>query len=186
MNLVEEGHPGGKTEAEAPRAKEAVKEGEEKRVPERGRSKEKDKKKKKQKKGRSSGEDKSPKEEEKNKRSAPLARKSLKSVFAGTGMDPDPKVRNKIAAKASKRLKKKKKSSSGSSSTGSSSDSSEEESGELFEETQKVRRIGRLAPGALTTAGCREMASNLLNSTQGIWDQKGRFNRFAASTSVRS
>ena len=70
MNLVEEGHPGGKTEAEAPRAKEAVKEGEEKRVPERGRSKEKDKKKKKQKKGRSSGEDKSPKEGEKKKSSA--------------------------------------------------------------------------------------------------------------------
>jgi len=92
-------------------------------------------------------------------------------VFAGTGMDPDPKVRKKIAAKASRRLKKKKKSSSESSSTGSSSGSSEDESGELFEETQKVRRIGRMAPGALTTAGCKEMANNLLSSTGGIWDQ---------------
>ena len=33
------------------------------------------------------------------------------------------------------------------------------------------RRIGRMAPGALTTAGCKEMANNLLSSTGGIWDQ---------------
>ena len=171
MNLVEERPAGEKAEVEVPSAREVLKEGEERRGAERGRSKERDKKKKKRKKGRSSGEDKSPKEEEKKKSSTrAMARKSLKSVFAGTGMDPDPKVRKKIAAKASRRLKKK-KSSSGSSSTGSSSGSSEEESGELFEETQKVRRIGRMAPGALTTAGCKEMASNLLSSTGGIWDQ---------------
>lgn len=90
----------------------------------------------------------------------------VQSVFAGTGMDPDPKVRKRIAAKAAKKLKKK-KSSSESSSTGSSSDSYDEESGELFEETQKVRRIGRLAPGALTT-GHVATASSMQPEGSGI------------------
>ena len=172
MNLVDEGHPGGQKAGEIATGEDQAKEMGEKKEAERGRSREKERKKKKRKKGRSSGEAHSPKGEDKKKMSIrAMARKSLKSVFEGTGMDPNPKVRRKITAKASRRAKKKKKSSSESSSTEASSESTDEESGELFEETQKVRKIGRFAPGALTTAGCREMASNLLNSTGGIWDQ---------------
>ena len=172
MNLVDEGRPGGKTAEEAAPGRDPAKEAKEKTEVERGRSREKEKKKKKKRKGRTSDEAHSPKGEAKKKSSIrAMARKSLKSVFEGTGMDPNPKVRKKITAKASRKAKKKRKSSSGSSSTETSSESTEEESGELFEETQKVRKIGRLAPGALTTAGCKEMASNLLNSTGGIWDQ---------------
>ena len=172
MNLIDEGRSGVKKAGEAAPEGDQPKEKEEKREAERGRSREKEKKKKRKRKGRSSGEAHSPKGEDKKKTSIrAMARKSLKSVFEGTGMDPNPKVRKKITAKASRRAKKKKKSSSESSSTESSSESTDEESGELFEETQKVRKIGRFAPGALTTAGCREMASNLLNSSGGIWDQ---------------
>ena len=172
MNLVDEERPGGQAAGEAARGGDPAGEKEEKREIERGRSREREKKKKKKKRGRSSDERQSPKGESKKKVSIrAMARKSLKSVFEGTGMDPNPKVRKKITAKASRKAKKKRKSSSGSSSTETSSGSTEEESGELFEETQKVRKIGRFAPGALTTAGCREMASNLLNSTGGIWDQ---------------
>ena len=168
MNLVDEERPGGRTAGEPVRGEDPPREKAEKREEERGRSREREKKKK----GRSSDEEKSPKGESKKKVSIrAMARKSLKSVFEGTGMDPNPKVRKKITAKASRKARKKRKSSSGSSSTETSSGSTAEESGELFEETQKVRKIGRFAPGALTTAGCREMASNLLNSTGGIWDQ---------------
>ena len=172
VNLIDEGRSGVKKAGEAAPERDQPKEKEEKREAERGRSREKERKKKRKRKGRSSSEAHSPKGEDKKKTSIrAMARKSLKSVFEGTGMDPNPKVRKKITAKASRRAKKKKKSSSGSSSTESSSESTDEESGELFEETQKVRKIGRFAPGALTTAGCREMASNLLNSSGGIWDQ---------------
>ena len=169
MNLVEE------APAKEAETTEGVKGGREAEKEEkgRGRSPAKEKKEKKRKKGRSSGEQKSPKAREKKRSSAKaMARKSLKSVFMGTGMDPDPKVRKKVAAKAARRVKKKKKSSSGSSSTSSQSGSTTEESGELFEETQKVRKIGRIAPGALTTAGCKEMANNLLNSTGGMWEAR--------------
>ena len=178
-NLTEAGDPAeAKAAAEPPLGEGKEKEGKGKERS-RGRSREAEKKKKKKKRERSSekrskssGEGKSSKEKAKKQLSIKhQAKKTPKSVYGGTGMDPDPKVRKKVAARAARRLKKKKKSSSASSSSGSSSEESDEESDELFEETQKVRKVGRVAPGALTAAGCKEMATNLLSSTGGIWDQ---------------
>ena len=157
-NLTEAGDPAeAKAAAEPPVGEGKEKEGKGKERS-RGRSREAEKKKKKKKRERSSekrskssGGGKSSKEKAKKQLSIKhQAKKTPKSVYGGTGMDPDPKVRKKVAARAARRLKKKRKSSSASSSSGSSSEESDEESDELFEETQKVRKVGRVAPGALT------------------------------------
>ena len=76
------------------------------------------------------------------------ARKELKEVFGGTGLDPDPRFRRRYAVKAQKKTKRKKKDSY---STGSSSsdETTTSESVEVFEEQQKVRRLSKRAPGVL-------------------------------------
>ena len=86
------------------------------------------------------------------------ARKELKDVFGGTGLDPDPKYRRRYAVKAQKKTKKKKKDSSSSGSSGSE-ETSTSESVEVFEEQQKVRRP------------MREMQGSLLTASGGVWHQ---------------
>lgn len=61
------------------------------------------------------------------------ARKELKEVFGGTGLDPDPRYRRRYAQKAQKKTKKKKKDSYSTGSSGSD-DTTTSESVEVFEE----------------------------------------------------
>ena len=98
------------------------------------------------------------------------ARKELKDVFGGTGLDPDPRYRRRYAVKAQKKIKKKKKDSSSSGSSGSE-ETSASESVEVFEEQQKVRRLSRRAPGVLAALAMREMQGSLLTASGGVWHQ---------------
>ncbi|CAK9117290.1 unnamed protein product [Durusdinium trenchii] len=68
-----------------------------------------------------------------------------------------------------KRVKKRGNTSSGTSSDSKSEDSSEK-SVELFGEEQKIRRMGRAAPGALTCAAFRDIQNSLLTGTGGVWN----------------
>ena len=127
-------------------------------------------KKKKKKKRRSEERGRSP---EKSKEKIDLksgARKELKEVFGGTGLDPDPRFRRRYAVKAQKKTKKRKRDSysTGSSSSGKTTTS---ESVEVFEEQQKVRRLSKRAPGVLAALAMREMQTSLLTATGGIWQQ---------------
>ena len=126
--------------------------------------------KKKKKRKRSEARDESP---EKGRERVDLkggARKELKEVFGGTGLDPDPRYRRRFAIKAQKKIKKKKKDSYSSGSSGSE-ESSTSDSVEVFEDQQKVRRLSRRAPGVLAAQAMREMQSSLLTATGGIWQQ---------------
>ena len=127
-------------------------------------------KKKKKKKKRSEERGRSP---EKSKEKIDLksgARKELKEVFGGTGLDPDPRFRRRYAVKAQKKTKKRKRDSysTGSSSSGKTTTS---ESVEVFEEQQKVRRLSKRAPGVLAALAMREMQTSLLTATGGLWQQ---------------
>ena len=173
MNLVAE--PTGGKEAEAaepPTVKEKgeEKKGKKKKEKGRGRSKEKDRSRKRKHKRSSRGSSSGEKEKKKKLSLRGEAKKSLKVIYGGTGIDPDPRFRRKYAAKAAKKAKKKGHSSSSSRTSETKSESSSEKSVELFGEDQKIRRLGKIAPGALTCAAFRDIQSSLLTASGGVWD----------------
>lgn len=107
-------------------------------------------------------------------------RKKLSHLYAGTGLDPNVKVRKKILRRAKrlgkgKRKKKKKKhssSSSGSSSDSGSSDSEDEASMEgLFEPSKKLDQIWRKFPGTLTAQAVMEAKQRLLTTSGHLWSE---------------
>ena len=108
-----------------------------------------------------------------------VGQKELKDIFGGTGLDPDPLRRQKILKRA-KRLgkskkKKKKKSSSGSasdslSSSSSSSDDLVEGASGLFDDEDKLVRIWRKCPGALTAGAVREARQSLMSQAGTLWN----------------
>lgn len=102
-----------------------------------------------------------------------IGRKDLSGLFAGTGLDPEPKKRAKFMKRArragkSKKKKKKKKDSSDNSSSGSTSSSSQSSGGAegagLFNSEKKVRTLARKFPGALTAGSVAEARSKCLTS----------------------
>ena len=88
------------------------------------------------------------------------------------GRDPDPRFRRKFAARAAKRVKKRGKDTSSGTSSDSKREDSSEKSVELFGEEQKIRRMGRAVPGALTCAAFRDIQSSLLTGTGECGTQK--------------
>ena len=105
--------------------------------------------------------------------------KSLSSVFGGTGLDPNPARRQRVLRRA-KRLgrshKKKKKKSSSSKASGSSSSSTSSSSSRmgvdtgLFDGEDKLQRIWKKCPGALTTGALREARQGLLSQAGTLWN----------------
>ena len=108
-----------------------------------------------------------------------LGQKSLKDVYSGTGLDPEPAKWQKILKRAKrigKSKKKKKKKGSGSSSDGSSSTSSSSSSSQvpggsgLFDEEDRLQRIWKRYPGALTAGAIREARQGLMNQAGTLWN----------------
>ena len=103
------------------------------------------------------------------------SQKELAAVYGSTGLDPDCRVRKRLLRRWKKKMKKKKESSSGSS--GSSLEGSSQasilnssDSGQVFEETHKVRRLARKAPGLLTFSMVKEMQRQLLTEAGTLWN----------------
>lgn len=103
--------------------------------------------------------------------------KSLKALFAGTGLDPKEKVRAKVSKAAKKSVRKKdKKKSSGSSSSGESSlkKSDYQVDDSLFIQASKAKNVGENFPGCLSHQTLAQMKSALLleagleSSTAGV------------------
>ena len=97
--------------------------------------------------------------------------KSVQSLFAQTGVDPDPAVRKKFKRKAAKLARKRsKESSSGSSSSSSSTSAPMSGDPSIFGATGKVQLIGKKLPGTLTTAALEEAAESLITHDGGVWE----------------
>eukprot|EP00435_Cladocopium_sp_Y103_P039833 s1161_g10.t1 len=99
-----------------------------------------------------------------------VAKKSLESVFRGTGLDPDPKRRKKVVRKLKKSLRKTKDSSSSTSSTSSGSTSSEA-CEEILVDRSKVHQIATRAPGVLTNQAIQHMKQFLTRVTGPTWEE---------------
>ena len=99
-----------------------------------------------------------------------IARKEPAALFAGTGLDPDPKVRRRLKRRIKRRLKKAKDSSS--SSAGSSSTStSEDVEEEILEDRSKVQKIAEMSPGTLAAASVQSMKTFVLQASGTTWSQ---------------
>lgn len=103
--------------------------------------------------------------------------KELSALYAGTALDPAPKVRNRILKKARKmgRGRKKKKrrpssSSKGGSTYSSSSSSGRFEHGGLFSSEKKMKVIWRRYPGALAASSLMDAREVLLTDSGTMWD----------------
>jgi hypothetical protein len=141
-----------------------------------GKEREKKKKKKKKAKRSRSTSETSQTREKKTPKKKVESQKSLSQVFGTTALDPDPKVRRRLLKRVKRKMRKKKDESSpssGSSLEGSSKASSlgSSESGQLFEDSHKVRSISRKAPGALTYGMVKEMQRQLLTSAGTVWER---------------
>lgn len=92
--------------------------------------------------------------------------KKARMLFAGTGLDPRDKVRNRVARRARKHMKKKAEknssSASGSETQSSSSVDGDEVEETLFDQGSKVRGLAEYHPGALASQALRVMRSSLL------------------------
>lgn len=97
-----------------------------------------------------------------------VARKELPALYAGTGLDPDPRVRRRLKKRVRKKLKKVKESST--SESGSSSTSvSEEAEQELLEDRSKVQKLAEMAPGLLAAASVQSMKTYVLQASGTSW-----------------
>lgn len=136
------------------------------------RKKKESKKERKRKKEKKEAKDKSRKEEREvdHDGRSPVAssQKSLREMYAGTGMDPRERIRLRVVRRAKKFASRKKDASSSSSSSSGSSQQTEEREGEqahgLFGEASKARGIHERFPGVLFAESLRNMSENLLTS----------------------
>ena len=95
------------------------------------------------------------------------SKKTAEAIFGGTGLDPDERIRNRVARRARRYLKKKseKDSSSGESSGSSSSgkgDSQMTNAETLYGEASKVMVLAEAFPGALTSQALTHMRMGLV------------------------
>lgn len=101
-----------------------------------------------------------------------VAKKSLASIYGGTGLDPQSRVRRKVMRYARKKLKKKESTSSSSGTTTSSQDDrSSEEEGDLLQDCNKIRSLHRYGPGLLTAMGIGKMKESIVE-LEGLWNQE--------------
>ena len=146
------------------------------------REKKKDKKSKKKNRAKSDeGEEAKPKKSKKKKaedstsEELEVGQKSLREVYGQTGLDPDPKRRNRLAKKAKRvgKKKKKKKSASGeeeeSDSSGTTSTSSVDGGAGLFDGEQKLQSIWKRYPGALANSASNEDRQHLVAASGVVW-----------------
>ena len=97
-----------------------------------------------------------------------VAKKDLKDLYGGTGLDPEPKMRRRLRKKLKKKLKKAKSTSSASSGTSTSS-STEEVGEEILEDRSKVQRIAEIAPGVLTATSVQNIKNYVLQTSGSTW-----------------
>jgi hypothetical protein len=97
------------------------------------------------------------------------ARKTLESCFGNTGLDPNPKVRRRIARRAKKAVKKARDSSTSTTSSTSSEESSGD-AGSLLEDRSKVHRLAARAPGVLTASSVLNMSQFLTQISGSGWE----------------
>eukprot|EP00435_Cladocopium_sp_Y103_P058318 s757_g20.t1 len=151
------------------------KEEDEKRKRRRSSSSSKDKKAKKKKKKKKKeekevvGEKDSPERRKARLGSKTHAQKTLEACFSNTGLDPNQKVRLRIARRAKKALRKSRESSS-STSSGSSSKASSGDEVSLLEDRSKIHRLADRAPGVLTASSISNMAKYLTQVTATGWE----------------
>lgn len=99
-----------------------------------------------------------------------IACKDLQATYGGTGMDPRSRIRRKVAAYASRKMKRRKddSSSSSSSSDSGSLSSGTEEGADALQDHGKIRMLHRHAPGLLTSIAVGRM-QNVITEVEGIW-----------------
>eukprot|EP00438_Fugacium_kawagutii_P014362 Skav231768 [mRNA] locus=scaffold739:112499:113923:- [translate_table: standard] len=139
-----------------------------------GRKGKKSKKKKKRKKSKDKdkGEEASPAKKKQRMGGKKIARKSLDSLYLGTGMDPSPTNRKRLIKKTQKALKKSNPSSSSTSTSSTGSEGSEDEGeAEILQDRSRVHRISVLAPGLLSSNAIAQMKTHLVQVTGTGWEQ---------------
>ena len=96
------------------------------------------------------------------------ARKTLKTLFEYTGLDPDVKQRRKLVAHIKRKLKKSKDtSSSDSSSLETMEETTMDE--DLLQDRSKIQKVADLAPGVLGAAAIQTMKTYVMQSTGDPW-----------------
>ena len=135
-----------------------------------GKKKKKRKKKKEKKKEVKSSTEEGEEKGEKKKSPARIgskaaAQKSLRAVFAKTGLDPNPKVRKKIAGRVKKRMRRgrTKSTSSSSSDGGSSSTVSSLDRLDILEDVSRIKQIARRGPGLLCSSAIEHMKESMMD-----------------------
>ncbi|CAJ1458177.1 unnamed protein product, partial [Effrenium voratum] len=97
--------------------------------------------------------------------------KELSAVFGNTGMDPDVKVRRQVVRKVKKSLRLLQRQMDSSNRDSSGEESTEEEDVGVFEEAQRIRRVGVRGPGVLAAASINEMKKSLVAASGQLWGQ---------------
>ncbi|CAJ1329700.1 unnamed protein product [Effrenium voratum] len=99
------------------------------------------------------------------------ATKELSAVFGNTGMDPDVKVRRQVVRKVKKSLRLLQRQMDTSDRDSSGEELTEEEDAGVFEEAQRIRRVGVRGPGVLAAASINEMKKSLVAASGQLWGQ---------------
>lgn len=99
-----------------------------------------------------------------------VAQKPLSSVFGGTGMDPDFRVRKKLLKKVRRKLKRSKETSSSGSSGTSSSTAEEEIDSSLLQDRSKIQRLSQVAPGVLAADSIKAMKKFVMTNAGQPWE----------------
>lgn len=101
-----------------------------------------------------------------------VAQKTMAALYGGTGLDPQSKIRRKVASYATKKAKRKKETSSSSSGSGeSSSTQSSGEGDDALMDQSRIKILHRHGPGLLTAMGVRRM-QNAIAEVEGVWHQE--------------
>eukprot|EP00438_Fugacium_kawagutii_P002234 Skav227450 [mRNA] locus=scaffold2491:114911:120840:+ [translate_table: standard] len=107
-----------------------------------------------------------------------MGQAKLSAIFGGSGLDPNPKVRQSLIKRARKNSKKKKKKkkkdssdhSSNSSSSSSSSTLGIEGSAALHDNERRLKMIHRKFPGVLSCTTLSELRNSLMTQAGTLWD----------------
>ena len=124
---------------------------------------------------RKKGEEESPEPSSRRVGGKRIARKSVRVVFGGTGMDPSYKVRRKLLKWTKQKMKKAKDAASSSSSTSSGSSSEESVDEGAFADRSQIHRMAEIAPGLLASE-MLESIKPMLSQVAGTGWEKDQHN----------
>lgn len=104
--------------------------------------------------------------------------RDLSSILGGSGLDPNPKKRNRMLKKAKRIIGKKKKKKSSASSSRSSGDvdsssgssTSQVMAGDIFGQTRTAKRVASQCPGVLTATSVAAVQEQLLTAQGQMWE----------------